>query len=86
MTSNICGSLYDNDIQKLDTLTFHELLGFSNYFLHIPGYKISKGQEYVYNIIYSLFNNNIINKNMFDVYNLKYEFPIRNNYFEKNNR
>jgi GR25 family glycosyltransferase involved in LPS biosynthesis len=86
MTSNICGSLYNNNIQKLDTLTFNELLGFSNYFLHIPGNGVSKGQEYIYNIVYALFNNNIIEKNMFDIYNIKYQFPIRDDYFNKINR
>ena len=86
MSSYVCGSLYDNDIQKLDALSFNELLGFSNYFLHIPGYNISKGQKYIYDIVYSLFNNNIINKNMFENYNIPYKYPIGNNYFDKNNR
>jgi GR25 family glycosyltransferase involved in LPS biosynthesis len=86
LSGYINGSLYDYELQKQDTLTFHELLGFSNYFLHIPGKNTSKGQKYIYNIVYSLFNNKIIDKNMFDTYNFKYEYPIRDNYIEKNNR
>ena len=83
-TSFVNGSLYDYNIQKLDTPTFHELLGFSNYFLHIPGINGSKGQKYIYDTVYTLFNNNIIDKNMFDIYNLKEEYPIKDNYFAKN--
>jgi hypothetical protein len=86
LSSYINGSLYDYDLQKKDSLTFHELLGFSNYFLHMPGVNVSKGQKYIYNIVYSLFNNGIIDKNMFDVYNLKCEYPVRDVYIEKINR
>ena len=86
ISGSINGSFYDYNIQKLDTLTFNEVLGFSNYFLHIPGTTISKGQKYIYDIVYSLFNNNIINKNMFEMYNIPYEYPIKDEYFEKNIR
>lgn len=85
-TSFVNGSLYDYNIQKLDSPTFHELLGFSNYFLHIPGSNISKGQKYIYNIIDTLLsnNNNKLDTNMFDIYGIKEEYPIRDNYFIKN--
>jgi GR25 family glycosyltransferase involved in LPS biosynthesis len=83
-TSFINGSLYDYNIQKLDAPTFHELLGFTNYFLHMPGINASKGQKHIYNIIYTLFNNNMIDKNMFQLYNLKEEYPIKDIYFIKN--
>lgn len=79
-TSFINGSLYNHDIQKLDMPTFDELLGFSNYFLHIPGINISKGQKYIFNIIHSLFNSDIIDKNIFDLYNLKKSYPIKNSF------
>jgi hypothetical protein len=84
-TSFVNGSFYDYTIQKLDSPTLHELLGFSSYFLHIPGINGSKGQKYIYDIIYTLFNNNIItSKNIFDIYGIKEEYPIRDNYFIKN--
>jgi hypothetical protein len=83
-TSFVDGSLYDYNIQKLDAPTFHELLGFSNYFLHIPGSNISKGQKYIYDTVHTLFNNDMIDKNMFDIYNLKEEYPFKNTYFIKN--
>ena len=83
-TSFVNGSLYDYNIQKQDAPTFQELLGFSNYFLHIPGSNGSKGQKYIYEIIYTLFNNNTIDKNIFDIYGIKEEYPIRDNYFIKN--
>jgi hypothetical protein len=83
-TSFVDGSFYEYDMQKLDNPSFHQLLGFSNYFLHLPGINGSKGQKYIYDIIYTLFNNNIIDKNMFDIYSIKYEYPIKNNYFIKN--
>jgi hypothetical protein len=86
MTTYVCGSFYDYNIQKLDTLTLNELLGFSNYFLHIPGLSLSKGQKYIYDIVYSLFNNPIIDKNMFEKYNIPYKYPITNEYIDKNNR
>jgi hypothetical protein len=80
-TAFVNGSLYRHDIQKLDMPTMDELLGFSNYFLHIPGINGSKGQKYIYNIIYSLFNSDIIDKNLFDLYNLPKSQPIQNSYF-----
>jgi GR25 family glycosyltransferase involved in LPS biosynthesis len=83
-TSFVCGSLFDYNIQKQDSPTFHELLGFSNYFLHIPGINLSKGQKYIYDTIYTLFNTNVIDKNMFDIYNLKEKYPIKNIYVIKN--
>jgi hypothetical protein len=83
-TSFVNGSLYEYDMQKLDNPSFHQLLGFSNYFLHLPGINGSKGQKYIYDIIYTLFNNNIIDKNMFSMYNLKEEYPFRKDYFIKN--
>ena len=84
LTGYVNGSLYDFNIQKLDALSFHELFGFSNYFLHIPGCKISKGQKYIYHVVYSLFHNGIIDKNMFETYNLNRTFPITNTYFHIN--
>jgi GR25 family glycosyltransferase involved in LPS biosynthesis len=84
LTSYVDGSLYDYNIQKLDALSFHELFGFSNYFLHIPGSNISKGQKYIYNIVYLLFHNGIIDKNMFELYNINRTFPIKDTYFVKN--
>jgi GR25 family glycosyltransferase involved in LPS biosynthesis len=80
-TAFVNGSFYRHDIQKLDMPTFDELLGLSNYFLHIPGSNISKGQDYIYRIIYSLFNSDTIDKNLFDLYNLQKSQPIQNSYF-----
>jgi hypothetical protein len=80
-TAFVNGSLSNHDIQKLDMPTFDELFGFSNYFLHIPGSNSSKGQQYIYSIIYSLFNSDKIDKNIFDLYNFKKSYPIKNIYF-----
>ena len=72
-TCFVNGSLYNHNIQKEDSPTLVELLGLSSYFLHIPGISLSKGQKEIYNIIYTLFNDNIINENsdMFHLYKLK---------------
>ena len=78
------GSLYDYDIQQKDAPTIHELLGFSSYFLHIPGYNISKGQNYIYDIIYKLFEQNIIDKDIFDLYGINKPSIIESHYFIKN--
>lgn len=78
------GSLYDYDIQQKDLLTFHELFGFSSYFLHIPGSNISKGQIYIYDIIYKLFEQKLIDKDIFELYNVKKTNPIHSEYFIKN--
>ena len=78
------GSLYNNDIQQKDAPTFHELFGFSTYFLHFPGNNGSVGQKYIYDTIYKLFESKIINKTMYEVYNLKEEYPINNDYFITN--
>lgn len=71
-TCFVNGSLYNHNIQKEDSPTLVELLGLSSYFLHIPGISMSKGQKEIYNIIYTLFNDNIINENsdMFTLYKL----------------
>lgn len=45
------GGFYDSDRQKNDSPKISEIYGFSNYFLHIPGLYISKGQSEVYNLI-----------------------------------
>lgn len=76
-TSYVNCSFYNHNIQKIDTPTFNELFGLSNYFLHIPGLNISKGQKYMYDIIYAIFNNDIINKDIRDIYSIKHEYPIR---------
>ena len=55
----ICGGLY-SPLQKNDSVTLSELFGQSSYFLHIPGISVSRGQKYMYNIISSLINSNII--------------------------
>lgn len=74
-TSFVNGSLYNYDIQQKDAPTFHELFGFSNYFLHIPGLNGSKGQHYIYDIIYKLFSDKIVDKNMFELYNVDATLP-----------
>jgi hypothetical protein len=70
-TGFVDGCLYDYNVQKEDVPTFTELFGLSNYFLHIPGITISKGQQNIYNLVSNLFKNQIINKDMFEIYNLK---------------
>lgn len=85
-TCFVNGSLYNHNIQKEDTPTLVELLGLSSYFLHIPGANISKGQMETYNIIYKLFNYNIINENnnMFNLYKINKKHNINNKIFIKN--
>lgn len=78
----INGCLYDYNIQKNDIPSFNELFGFSSYFIHLPGLS-SKGQKYIYDIICMLFDNNKLDKTMFNLYNIKQEFIIRNDYFIK---
>jgi len=84
-TCFVVGSLYNHNIQKEDSPTLVELLGLSSYFLHIPGINGSKGQIEAYNIIYKLFNDNIINENsdMFNLYKLNNR-NINNKYFITN--
>lgn len=83
-TAFVNGSLYDNDIQKKDEPTFHELFGFSSYFLHFPGHNISKGQKYIYDIIYKLFEHKIIDEDIFDLYKIQKTSTIKSDYFIKN--
>ena len=62
---------FNNIIQKYDSPTFAELLGFSSYFLHIPGLIGSKGQLHLYNIVLSLIEQKIFNRDkIIDLYNL----------------
>lgn len=84
-TCFVNGSLYNHNIQKEDSPTLVELLGLSSYFLHIPGINGSKGQKEIYNIIYTLFNDNIINENndMFHLYKINNR-NINNKYFKTN--
>lgn len=72
-TGFVCGGLYKYSIQNKDIPMFTELLGLSSYFLHIPGIIGSKGQKYIYNIIYNLLDNNIIDNDMFSMYNFDYK-------------
>lgn len=68
-TSFIMGGLYNLSIQKKDTPSFDELFGLSSYFLHIPGLNISKGQKKIYNTIYKILDKDIIDCDMFSIYN-----------------
>ena len=75
------GGLYDIHRQKHDSPTFSELMGLSNYFLHIPGIIGVKGQKYVYETICKIFDT--INLN--DMYSLYGITPrLDNDYFIKN--
>jgi GR25 family glycosyltransferase involved in LPS biosynthesis len=76
-TGFVNGSLYNHTIQVNDLPSFVELFGLSSYFLHIPGLKHSKGQEYIYNTIYKLFDGNALEKDMYNVYNIKGNFDNR---------
>lgn len=67
----INASLYNHDIQKTDAPTFTELFGMSSYFLHLPGSVVSKGQKYIYDVIYKLLKFDIIDKDMYSLYGLK---------------
>jgi hypothetical protein len=69
-TGFVDASLYNHEIQIQDVPSFVELFGLSNYFLHIPGSNISKGQKHVYSAIYNLFEHNCLEKSMFNLYNL----------------
>jgi len=78
------GGLYDVK-QKFDSPTLAELFGFANYFLHIPGINISKGQKYMYEYLTELIkNNSFANENHFaKLYDIKIIDKITYNYFEK---
>jgi hypothetical protein len=58
-----------------DAPTFTELFGMSSYFLHLPGHVISKGQKYIYDVIYKLQKFDIIDKDIYSTYG----FTIKNN-------
>jgi len=74
-TGFVNGCLYNHDIQMKDAPTFTELFGMSSYFLHIPGHVISKGQKYIYDVIYKLQKFDIIDKDIYSTYG----FTIKNN-------
>lgn len=74
-TAFVQGSFYNHEVQCKDMPSFSELSGLSSYFLHIPGINYSKGQKYIYSVIYNLFNNNSI-ETMFDLYNLPPSYPL----------
>lgn len=66
------GGLYHAERQKNDSPTLSEIYGFSNYFIHIPGLSVSKGQSDVYNLItHILKTKNIDGKYMYNLYNLE---------------
>lgn len=72
------------NIQIQDSPTFQELSGMTSYFLHIPGKGI--GQTQLYNMIYNLFNNNLI-KNLYSLYNIQPHNDkdgVKNIYFVSN--
>ena len=75
-TSFINGSLYNYDIQVKDAPTFTELFGMSSYFLHLPGHLASKGQKYIYDVIYKLLKFDIIDRDMYSLYGI----TCKNNY------
>lgn len=68
-TTFVNGSLYNYDVQKIDSPTFTELFGLSAFFLHVPGITMCKGQKAVYDCLYKLFDTNMI-KNMYSLYNV----------------
>jgi len=72
-TGFVNGSLYNHNIQLKDTPSFVELCGLSTFFLHIPGINGSLGQKYIYNFLYEVFNKNMLDKSMFEVYNISPE-------------
>jgi hypothetical protein len=62
-------------------------MGFSSYFLHIPGLNGSKGQMEIYNLIHQLFDRNLLHdgNNMFHLYQIdKNNFNEKNEYFVTN--
>lgn len=81
-TACVSGGLYDINIQKNDSPTFSQLLGLTNYFLHIPGAAISKGQICLYDKVCYVYNT--INQNMFSLYSVKPN--DKHDYIEKVNR
>ena len=72
------GCLYDIHRQKYDSPTFSELMGLSNYFLHIPGIICVKGQKYVYETTYKIFDTINLN-DMYILYGTTQR--LDNNYF-----
>ncbi len=82
-TFGVNGSLYNHSIQKQDTPTFSELLGFSCYFLHIPGIYSSNGQKLIYNILYDFFDKQV-SVNMYKLYGVNPNINNENIYFITN--
>jgi GR25 family glycosyltransferase involved in LPS biosynthesis len=56
-TSLVSAGVYNTEIQMKDSPTISELLGYSCYFLHIPGGNISKGQQELYKICSQVIKN-----------------------------
>jgi hypothetical protein len=81
----VSGGMYDPK-QKNDSPTFSELMGLSSYFLHIPGMSNSKGQKYIYEMISSLLNSNVIKQGDFTkLYNFELNSnPLKYDYIQKN--
>lgn len=66
------GGFYDVKRQKNDSPTLSEIYGFSNYFLHVPGLSISRGQLEVYNVVIDILKmKNINGKYMINLYELE---------------
>lgn len=72
-TGFVNGCFYDYNIQSKDVVTFTELFGLSSYFLHIPGINNSKGQKKIYDVVTRILIDNIIDKDMFSIYGIKYK-------------
>lgn len=77
-TSLVSGGVYNSEIQIKDSPTISELLGYSCYFLHIPGISISKGQQKLYEICSQI----VKNLNMNHILNL-YSFNESQDYHQK---
>lgn len=80
-TSLVNAGCSNGEIQRKDSPSISELLGYSSYFLHIPGANISKGQKHLYNICSNIIHNyhseTILNEyslSQNDNYILKYLF------------
>jgi hypothetical protein len=81
-TYGVNGGNYESEKQYMDSPTIAEILGMSSYFLHIPGINISKGQNYVYNLLKKMINDTECTDYMYKLYNITPN--LNQDYFIKN--
>ena len=78
VTSFVNGGIHTVN-QFKDSPSLNQLIGQSSYFLHIPGSGISKGQDFLYNVVYKILL--LINFNIVQNLYSEYDLTKFNNYY-----